>query len=137
MSTSTISARGGGGGGASGPTRRKSVRVSLQPTFSPTPPAIDEDEDAVWERSGRLPSPPPAVPPKRDGGGAVNGANGVAHDGDDEDEDGDDQYGYARGKKKSERERERERDFWADSSDEDEQYATARRMLTRASRKRW
>lgn len=72
------------------------------------------------------------------------GANGVAHDGDDEDDGGDHhdgQYGgnKTRGKKKSERdrERERERDFWADSSDEDEQYATARRMLTRADRKRW
>lgn len=26
------------------PTRRKSVRVSLQPTFSPTPPALEDDE---------------------------------------------------------------------------------------------
>jgi len=65
----------------------------------------------------------------------MDGANGVAHDGDDEDDGGDHggQYGNARGKKS---ERDRERDFWADSSDEDEQYATARRMLTRANRKR-
>jgi len=27
------------------PQRRKSVRVSLQPTFSPTPPAIDDDDE--------------------------------------------------------------------------------------------
>jgi hypothetical protein len=31
------------------PARRKSVRVSLQPTFSPTPPAFDDDEThAPW-----------------------------------------------------------------------------------------
>ncbi|KAF8879582.1 hypothetical protein BD779DRAFT_1612878 [Infundibulicybe gibba] len=30
-----------------GPRRRKSVRVSLQPTFSPTPPAIDDDDETV------------------------------------------------------------------------------------------
>ena len=137
VSTSTISANGGSGGGASGPTRRKSVRVSLQPTFSPTPPAIDEDEDAAWERSGRRRQPssssssPPVVPPKR--------ANGVAHYGDDEEDDGEDgRDDHARGKKGGrERDRDRERDFWADSSDEDEQYATARKMLTRAGKKRW
>jgi hypothetical protein len=68
------------------------------------------------------------VPPKR--------ANGVAHYGDDEEDDGGDDN--ARGKKGGrERDRDRERDFWADSSDEDEQYATARRMLTRAGKKRW
>ncbi|ESK83648.1 hypothetical protein Moror_2178 [Moniliophthora roreri MCA 2997] len=34
------------------PRRRKSVRVSLQPTFSPTPPAIeDDDEPPPWETS--------------------------------------------------------------------------------------
>ncbi|EEB95088.1 hypothetical protein MPER_06000 [Moniliophthora perniciosa FA553] len=33
------------------PRRRKSVRVSLQPTFSPTPPAIEDDEPPPWETS--------------------------------------------------------------------------------------
>jgi hypothetical protein len=33
--------------------------------------------------------------------------------------------------------RDRERDFWVDSSDEDEEYSKARRMLTRAGKKRW
>ncbi|KAK7047813.1 hypothetical protein VNI00_006141 [Paramarasmius palmivorus] len=33
------------------PRRRKSVRVSLQPTFSPTPPAIEDDEPPSWETS--------------------------------------------------------------------------------------
>jgi hypothetical protein len=82
---------------ASGTVRRKSVRVSLQPTFSPTPPALDEDEDEAWERSGR---------PWGDDGDAVEGNGG-------------------------------ERDFWADSSDEDEEYSKARRMLMRANKKRW
>jgi hypothetical protein len=44
------------------PQRRKSVRVSLQPTFSPTPPAIDDTEDEAEEGSRHAPwsSPPPA-----------------------------------------------------------------------------
>jgi hypothetical protein len=114
VSASTISANGGGGtSGESPPARRKSVRVSLQPTFSPTPPALDEDEDEVWERSGR-----PALR------GAAKGAAHVNGDGADQN---------ARGKNVNGR----ERDFWADSSDEDEEYLKARRLLTRASRKRW
>ncbi|KAK0481980.1 hypothetical protein EDD18DRAFT_1202270 [Armillaria luteobubalina] len=36
-----------------GPRRRKSVRVSLQPTFSTTPPAIDYDDEALWARANR------------------------------------------------------------------------------------
>ncbi|KII84868.1 hypothetical protein PLICRDRAFT_701595 [Plicaturopsis crispa FD-325 SS-3] len=40
-------------------TRRKSVRVSLQPTFSPTPPAIDDDDESgrhsPWGKSSRDP----------------------------------------------------------------------------------
>ena len=94
----SASSNSAGGGGT---RRRKSVRVSLQPTFSPTPPALDEDEDETWKRSGR---PDPR--------GDVNG---------------DDDKGNGR-----------ERDFWADSSDEDEEYSKARKMLTRASKKkRW
>jgi hypothetical protein len=84
-----------------GAKRRKSVRVSLKPTFSPTPPALDEDEDEIWKRSGR----PEALGNNDDDDRVkVNG---------------------------------RERDFWADSSDEDEEYSKARKMLTRASKKRW
>ncbi|KAI0065120.1 hypothetical protein BV25DRAFT_1822238 [Artomyces pyxidatus] len=37
---------------AGGPTRRKSVRMSLNPTFSPTPPAVDDDDDDVWRMNG-------------------------------------------------------------------------------------
>ncbi|KAN0133497.1 hypothetical protein V8E53_008665 [Lactarius tabidus] len=85
-----------------GTTRRKSVRMSLQPTFSPTPPALDEDENEAWGRSGRP-------------WGVV--ANGGPN-------------GSAGGK-------ERERDYWADSSDEDEEYANARKLLMRTGKKRW
>ncbi|KAH9981679.1 hypothetical protein BJV74DRAFT_887410 [Russula compacta] len=118
VSTSTISV-GGGSASGSGPARRKSVRVSLQPTFSPTPPALDEDEDETWERSGR--------PSTVGGSGPATGAakNGA------KDNDGDDRHENARGKSG------RERDFWADSSDEDEEYSRARKMLTRAGKKRW
>lgn len=94
VSASSNSAVGGGG-----TRRRKSVRVSLQPTFSPTPPALDEDEDETWKRSGR-------PEPRGDVNGTDDRGNG------------------------------RERDFWADSSDEDEEYSKARKMLTRASKKR-
>jgi hypothetical protein len=91
-----------GTGTSASTTRRKSVRMSLKPTFSPTPPALDEDENEAWGRSGRP-------------WGVV--ANGGAN-------------GSAGGK-------ERERDFWADSSDEDEEYANARKLLMRTGKKRW
>jgi hypothetical protein len=99
--SSSSTSVGDGAGAGTGTRRRKSVRVSLNPTFSPTPPALDEDEDETWKRSGR-PEP-------------LRGAN-----------DDDDKVNG------------RERDFWVDSSDEDEEYSKARRMLTRASKKkRW
>ncbi|KAJ7457907.1 hypothetical protein B0H11DRAFT_2061911 [Mycena galericulata] len=44
LSASSASTQTGAAGPAV-PRRRKSVRVSLQPTFSTTPPAIDEDDD--------------------------------------------------------------------------------------------
>ncbi|KAH9012773.1 hypothetical protein EDB85DRAFT_2036574 [Lactarius pseudohatsudake] len=98
VSASTISL--GTGAGANGPTRRKSVRMSLQPTFSPTPPALDET------RTRR--------------GGAVGGRGRRCWE-----------WEWGCGWK------ERERDFWADSSDEDEEYSNARKLLTRACKKRW
>ncbi|KAJ7276644.1 hypothetical protein C8J57DRAFT_1309950 [Mycena rebaudengoi] len=45
LSASTASTPTSGLPTVGAPQRRKSVRVSLQPTFSATPPAIDEDED--------------------------------------------------------------------------------------------
>ena len=80
-------------------TRRKSVRMSLQPTFSPTPPALDEDEDEAWGRSGR----PWGVVANGNAGGKERG----------------------------------EQDFWDDSSDEDVEYANARKLLMRTGKKRW
>jgi hypothetical protein len=60
-----------GSPGLDGPQRRKSVRVSLQPTFSPTPPAIDYEEPS-WQSmaQGNASSPvhhgpPPARKPSR------------------------------------------------------------------------
>lgn len=80
------------------PARRKSVRISQQPTFSPTPPALDDDEllgpwsnnteEPIWGKSTRR-----AV---RDG----------------------------------------ERDMWEDSSEEDEEYQKARRLLSTAGSKK-
>ena len=112
VSASSNSAADAGAG--AGTRRRKSVRVSLQPTFSPSPPALDEDEDEVWKRSGR---------PEQH----------VLDDNDDQDCEHD----KRNGKWKNGGDRDRERDFWVDSSEEDEEYSKARRMLTRARKKRW
>jgi len=124
------------------PRRRKSVRVSLKPTFSPSPPAIEYDYEeehqryAAWgrrheneheraeeERRGHSPSrPPPPLhphPPLHPQTAVVAptpvraapvqhrlvGSGGVG-------------------------------DMWDDSGeDEDEDYATAKRMLARAAKK--
>lgn len=79
-----------------GHQRRKSVRVSLQPSFSTTPPAMDVDTAELWNvgreaRTSAHGRTPTHIP------------DGV-------------------------------RDMWADSSDEDEEYTRARRLLTKASR---
>jgi len=80
------------------PVRRKSVRMSLPPTFSATPPAIDEnsDEDARGRHSPWGPSSQWST---------------RIHDGQD-------------------------RDVWQDSSEEDEDYSRAKRLLSRMSRGR-
>ncbi|KAG1838228.1 hypothetical protein C8R48DRAFT_838642 [Suillus tomentosus] len=75
------------------PTRRKSVRVSLQPTFSPTPPALEDDE-----AHGRYPW------------------SSAKKDCDNHDESS-------------------EPVIWQDSSDEDEEYSRARKLLSRAGKK--
>ncbi|RPD53942.1 hypothetical protein L226DRAFT_538821 [Lentinus tigrinus ALCF2SS1-7] len=87
------------------PRRRKSVRMSLPPTFSATPPAIEDtdEDDAAQSKHAPWSSP---------GGGSVAPsswgtrieANGV-------------------------------QDVWEDSSDEDVEYSMAKKMLTRFSRK--
>ena len=77
------------------PSRRKSVRMSLPPTYSKTPP-VRED----WE----VEKPP--RPPPRDN--AREEANRTPRN-----------------------ERVDERDLWEDSSSEDEEYSTARRLLNK------
>lgn len=80
------------------PTRRKSVRMSLPPTFSATPPAIEDASDeetrgrhAPWGPSGQWSTRIQSAP---------------------------------------------ERDVWQDSSEEDEGYSTARKLLSRMSKGR-
>ncbi|EGO28051.1 hypothetical protein SERLADRAFT_462499 [Serpula lacrymans var. lacrymans S7.9] len=88
--------------------RRKSVRVSLQPTFSPTPPALDdEDDDDDDEKAGK------------GGRYAPWGPNGNGEKG-----------GETRDGRTSE-----EKDVWEDSSEEDEEYRRARRLLMRVGKK--
>ncbi|KAG2123238.1 hypothetical protein DEU56DRAFT_830470 [Suillus clintonianus] len=75
------------------PTRRKSVRVSLHPTFSTTPPALDDDE-----ASGRY----PWSSTKKDCDNGDGSSEPVV---------------------------------WQDSSDEDEEYSRARKLLSRVGKK--
>lgn len=81
------------------PRRRKSVRVSLQPTFSTTPPALDDheygDRHAPWEDASQ-------------GGGGWQMRHGTAME----------EGGQVK-------------DLWEDSSEEDEQYTRARRLLAK------
>lgn len=93
------------------PQRRKSVRVSLQPTFSPTPPAFDNRED-YEEGQGFWRPVVPDKPTRRrsrllnqslDGPLVATNPRSRARD-----------------------------DIWQDSDDEDEEYARAKMMLSRA-----
>ncbi|TEB35288.1 hypothetical protein FA13DRAFT_1811030 [Coprinellus micaceus] len=94
------------------PQRRKSVRVSLQPTFSPSPPTRGYDDDWTYERKPPVPdksttrstsllgqgsastSHASRATPRHQGGGGV-------------------------------------RDMWADSDEEENEYTKAKSMLTR------
>lgn len=95
MSNSTAS--------TAGPARRKSVRMSLPPTFSATPPAIDDDEDA---RGRHHPWSPSTKAPTVGPGGWT-----------------------------SRHERRGTGDLWVDSSDDDdEEYRTAKHLLSRVTK---
>ena len=112
------------------PPRRKSVRVSLQPTFSPSPPAVEYDDEEeqkyhapwVWEQDQR----------NTEGGGGggehvhapipVAAASPLLNLG-------------PRQKVVVPEESGRVRDIWDDSSDEDVEYQEAKRLLTRAAKK--
>lgn len=87
------------------PKRRKSVRMSLPPTFSATPPAIEDtdEDDAGQNRHAPWASPGGGSLVPRGWGTRIEG-NGA-------------------------------RDVWEDSSDEDAEYSAARWMLSRLSRK--
>ncbi|KAF5319482.1 hypothetical protein D9619_008759 [Psilocybe cf. subviscida] len=98
------------------PRRRKSVRVSLQPTFSPSPPAIEYDDEeeqklhAPWAFTAERPiererqplvlqAPAPVYPQP---------AQTIASS---------------------------HVDMWADSDEEDQEYLKAKRLLSRAAKK--
>jgi len=91
---------------ATAPVRRKSVRMSLPPTFSATPPALDDNDEETrgrynpWSSSSVRAEPSSA---RSTGWTTRIDQNGT-------------------------------RDAWQDSSDEDEEYRTAKRLLNRLSR---
>ncbi|KAF5376468.1 hypothetical protein D9615_008597 [Tricholomella constricta] len=93
------------------PRRRKSVRVSLQPTFSPTPPAIEYDieEDDPWA------APVPAPAGRRLGAGEAPV--------------------WGKGKGKGKGRAGEVADMWEDSSEEDVEYTRARSLLSRLGMK--
>ena len=111
------------------PRRRKSVRVSLQPTFSPSPPAIEYDDEEeqkrhapwVWKQDHHITegvgagqhvhAPVPLAAPSP----LLN----LGH----------------RQKVVEPEQSARVYDIWEDSSDEDVEYQKAKRLLTRAARK--
>jgi hypothetical protein len=104
------------------PQRKKSVRVSLQPTFSTTPPAIyddDDDQRMYWR---------PVVPEK-----PVRNKSRFLSQG------GDGPYTSSPGASTSTGPRRvastsktAPRDVWQDSDEEDEEYMKARMRLSRA-----
>ncbi|TFK38358.1 hypothetical protein BDQ12DRAFT_683522 [Crucibulum laeve] len=89
------------------PQRRKSVRVSLQPTFSPTPPAIDDDDEEeqmkhapwAWKNNSNAPVSDHSRQSDPKSNEAVV------------------------------------RDVWEDSSEEDVEYQKARRLLSKVAKK--
>ncbi|KAL6306529.1 hypothetical protein BKA93DRAFT_773426 [Sparassis latifolia] len=92
---------------ATPPVHRKSVRMSLPPTFSTTPPAIEDDDDNTGTLRGR---PQPRASSTRD--------NDVHQS-----------------RWKSRIEEPHHADVWQDSSSEDEEYRSAKRLLRRLSRR--
>ena len=102
------------------PVRRKSVRMSLQPTFSPTPPALcDEDGEgyAPWSRSFSM---------RDEGEGEGEGEREREHGGRARERE----VRNTRKRLKGSGGGDAQEDMWADSSEEDEEYSRARRMLS-------
>lgn len=90
------------------PAPRKSVRMSLPPTFSTTPPAIEDDDDPSEASRGRR--PPRSQPPPQSVAKNIAWSSRV-HD------------------------TQPIKDVWDDSSDEDEEYGHAKRLLSKITRK--
>ncbi|EIN06855.1 hypothetical protein PUNSTDRAFT_54215 [Punctularia strigosozonata HHB-11173 SS5] len=124
------------GGSAEGPVRRKSVRMNLSPTFSRTPPPLDDDKAPYpWDetktkeraRKNSLERRPSlerrnSTEKKHTSAQAVeNGPSGGGWS--------------SRIRLHHHREDGEVRDMWEDSSEEDEAYGRAKRLLTRAARK--
>ena len=93
------------------PQRRKSVRVSLQPSFSPSPPIIYDDDDEAHARNGTV--PPKAMRSAKQ----PDSASGTK----------------TNGRSSKRRSEDIPLDLWENSSDEDEEYANAKRLLSRVS----
>jgi hypothetical protein len=99
---------------SSTPQRRKSVRVSLKPTFSPTPPAIEDEED----EAGRAPFVFRAPRPRDTMDLEVHTPSPVRQ--------APKNYGAQKSTGK---------DVWDDDSDEDSEYQRAKSLLLRATRR--
>ena len=121
--------------------RRKSVRVSLQPTFSPSPPAIEYDHEeeqsiyAPWSRQDTVDHA--GATRDRDQSKLYNGSGSHAGSGRSEPLPAPIPLRAAGTEPKTVVDVDHmERDMWQDSgSDEDEEYANAKRLLTRAAKK--
>lgn len=100
------------------PQKRKSVRVSLNPTFSPTPPAIEDEEDR-YMRAPFVFREPVAVPSVATGNQSYQSPSQVPPQ-------VPDAYGT---------QRDGARDIWDDDSDENAEYQQAKRLLMRATMK--
>ncbi|THG95075.1 hypothetical protein EW026_g6509 [Hermanssonia centrifuga] len=97
------------------PTRRKSVRMSLPPTFSTTPPALDDDSDGDRGRKHE-----PWSSPRRRSSGF--GSHTESHS---------QAVGWSSRIKDP---AQKDHDTWKDSSEEeDEEYGKAKRLLSRFS----
>jgi hypothetical protein len=146
LSTSSASTATAGDGR---PARRKSVRMSLAPSFAPTPPAFDEESDGgegPWGAEGRrLRGDKSADTPRKHpvSGHPVIGGKGkgkaVAEvpppppkvQNKEQDEDNESTEGETKGGWRS-RNGAAVKDMWEDSDVEDEDYGMARKMLARA-----
>ena len=116
------------GGTATPPSRRKSVRVSLQPTFSPTPPALYDDEEsdhAPWGNSHSHTHSNSGTTGAGTGAGVRYATAAPAPP-----------HSQSQTQSSWRVRAERGEDVWEDSSDDnDDEYSRAKQMLHSASKK--